>query len=104
MKTTAKRTRTVIANRRRFITFLVGVLLLTNLIVFGFLLPNTTQADLDVPAKTVTVCKGDTLWTIAQQHYENQGDIRNYVYRIREANGLPSSRLTVGQTLVLPAD
>ena len=104
MRTTANKTRIVIANRRRFITFLVGTMLLTNLIVFGFLLPNTTQADLEMPTKTVTVCKGDTLWSIAQQHYKNQGDVRNFVYKIREANGLPSSRLTVGQTLVLPAD
>lgn len=79
-------------------------MLLTNVVVFGFFLPNTTQADLDCPSKTITVCKGDTLWEIAQKNYDGKGDIRKYVYQIREANGLPSSRLTVGQTLVLPAD
>ena len=104
MKIRKRKTRTVIVNRRRFVTFLVSVMLLTNIVVFGFVLPNTTQADLDQPVKTVTVCKGDTLWDIAQKNYTDQGDIRKYVYEIKEANGLPSSRLTVGQTLILPAD
>ena len=42
----------------------------------------------------------DTLWTIASQHYG--GDVREAVWRIRQANDLGDPTILPGQRLVLP--
>jgi len=46
---------------------------------------------------TYRVREGDSLWTIARRHGVS-------VARIKEANGLSSSRLAVGQKIVIPGD
>ena len=46
------------------------------------------------------VRSGDTLWTIAVQHYG--GDPRAAVWRLQEANELPGGILRPGQVLRLP--
>lgn len=48
------------------------------------------------PRRTYTVREGDSLWTIARRHGVT-------VARIREANGMSSSRLSIGQKIVIPA-
>jgi nucleoid-associated protein YgaU len=42
----------------------------------------------------------DTLWTIAAAHYD--GDVRNAVWQIQNANHLAGAGIRPGQTLVLP--
>ena len=49
---------------------------------------------------TVVVAAGDTVWTIAQAHY--QGDPRSHVDAILAANHLGSPSLAPGQSLLLP--
>ena len=48
------------------------------------------------PATRYRVREGDSLWAIARRHGIT-------VARIREANGLSSSRLSIGQTIVIPS-
>ncbi|HEX2293268.1 MAG TPA: LysM peptidoglycan-binding domain-containing protein [Gaiellaceae bacterium] len=43
---------------------------------------------------------GDTLWTIADEHYG--GDPRRGVWAIRRENGLGGSGVSPGQVLLLP--
>lgn len=50
---------------------------------------------------TVTVQPGDTLWTIAAEHYPSD-DVQRRVADIEQANGLSSPRIDVGETLRLP--
>ncbi|HEX6748327.1 MAG TPA: DUF5715 family protein [Longimicrobium sp.] len=45
---------------------------------------------------TYKVRQGDSLWTIARRH-------NTTVARIREANGMSSSRLSIGQRIVIPS-
>ena len=47
-----------------------------------------------------TVRPGDTLWLIAEAHYE--GDPREAIWEIKERNDLETSLLTPGTVLVLP--
>jgi nucleoid-associated protein YgaU len=42
----------------------------------------------------------DTLWTIASAHYD--GDVRDAVWEIQNANHLANAGIRPGQTLVLP--
>jgi LysM repeat protein len=51
---------------------------------------------------TVVVQPGDTLWSIAAEHYPS-GDVRARVQDIEIANQLNSPVIEVGETLRLPA-
>ena len=51
---------------------------------------------------TVIVQPGDTLWSIATEHYPND-DVRVRVDDIEQANGLAGPTIQVGQTLRLPS-
>jgi LysM repeat protein len=51
---------------------------------------------------TVVVQPGDTLWSIASQHYPSD-DVRARVEDIERANGLHSPLIEAGETLRLPA-
>lgn len=53
------------------------------------------------PDTTVVVQPGDTLWSIATEHYPSD-DVRVRVEDIERANGLQGPVIQVGQTLVLP--
>ena len=50
---------------------------------------------------TVVVQPGDTLWSIASEHYPGD-DVRTRVDDIEQANGLPGPAIEVGRTLKLP--
>jgi len=51
---------------------------------------------------TVVVQPGDTLWSIAVEHYPGD-DVRFRVDDIEQANGLAGPTIQVGQTLRLPS-
>ncbi len=46
-----------------------------------------------------TVGRGETLWSIASDHTD--GDIRDYIYTIKDINGMTTSELQDGQTIKL---
>lgn len=47
---------------------------------------------------------GDTLWTIAEYVVADEGDVRGTIAEIRDLNGLESSVIDPGQTLIVPSD
>ena len=47
-----------------------------------------------------TVSRGETLWSIAIEHYD--GDPREGVWRLQSRNGLTGAAIVPGQRLVLP--
>ena len=87
----------VLKNKKRFIVFLVTLLVLSLLSIFA----TTVYGYKETANKTVVVKSGDTLWSIAQT-YCTEGDIRLYIHRIRELNHLPNSDIYQGATLILP--
>lgn len=52
-------------------------------------------------AERYTVQQGDTLWSIAVEHFP--GDPREGVWELEQRNGLPSAAIVPGQVLVLPS-
>lgn len=46
-----------------------------------------------------TVGRGETLWSIASDHTD--GDIRDYIYTIKDINGMITSELQEGQAIKL---
>ena len=51
----------------------------------------------------ITVESGDTLWTIAEKYSDDKTDIRQFIYDISKINDLESSKILVGQKLLIPA-
>jgi nucleoid-associated protein YgaU len=70
------------------------------LISVGFALG--ARGGADVGFTTVVVQPGDTLWSIASEHYPAD-DVRVRVQDIEQANGLDGPTIEVGQTLKLPS-
>lgn len=77
--------------RIAFVTFLVMVLAWSVL---------TRVSEATGTPQPYRVQAGDTLWSIAADHYD--GDPRQGVWVIRRENGLGGSTLTPGQVLLLP--
>jgi LysM repeat protein len=50
-----------------------------------------------------TVEPGDTLWSVATEHYPPSEDLRVTVEVIRDANDLPDAEIYPGTRLELPA-
>ncbi len=49
----------------------------------------------------ITVCRGDTLWTIAQDYKEDK-NIQMVIYEIMKFNNLETSEIYPGQKLKIP--
>jgi LysM repeat protein len=52
------------------------------------------------PEQTYTVKYGDTLWSIASEHYA--GDVRSSIWKVQKRNGLHGATIVPGQRLKLP--
>ena len=66
--------------------------------MFGF--QNVSLGDSIPEYVTITVSKGDTLWTIARDYYQEK-DVRDVIEQIKEINNLKNSNIKVGQELLL---
>lgn len=62
----------------------------------------STNADLGAGDRYV-IRSGDTLWELARRRVGPEGDPRPLVDGIRRVNRMESSRLLVGEELILPA-
>lgn len=88
-----------LARRAALALLVVGVVLLASL-GLAVAARGGTPAPSD-QTTTVVVHPGDTLWSIASEHYPAD-DVRVRVDDIEQANGLRGPTIQVGQSLVLP--
>lgn len=79
--------------------FLRMLLLAVAVLVLWALFANDSGAS--GPAERYVVQRGDTLWSIAVEHFS--GDPREGVWELQQRNELPSATIVPGQVLVLPA-
>lgn len=54
--------------------------------------------------KSITVSRGDSLWTYAAEYADEDhyGSYQNYIDEVLQMNGLSSESITAGQHLVVP--
>ncbi len=71
--------------------------------VLGFALYAGGGAGAEPPTVFYTVEPGDTLWSVATEHYPPSEDPRVTVEVIRDANDLPDAEIYPGTRLELPA-
>ena len=82
--------------RRRIGALFVAAVLLFALYAGG-------GAGAESPSVFYTVETGDTLWSVATEHYPPSEDPRVAVEVIRDANDLPDAEIYPGMRLELPA-
>lgn len=68
------------------------------------LLSTRVQADEPVVTTERVVMSGDTLWNIASELTESEGDVRATMRLLKDLNEMETSSLRAGQVLVIPSD
>ena len=86
-----------IKNMPRFITFLIILFVIISCITNMFI--SKVFSHEEEKYNHITVCQGDSLWTIAN---ELGGNVNKNIYEIKKLNHLDSSIVYVGQTLIVP--
>jgi LysM repeat protein len=79
----------------------IGALFVAAVLAFG--LYAGSGAGAEAPSVVYTVSSGDTLWSVATDHYSPSEDPRVAVEAILEANDLSGAQIYPGMRLELPA-
>lgn len=93
-----KKRRYVLKDRRRFSMFLMALTVIMCVLVFAVVV---NGADSEGKYETVVVKRGETLWDLAKE-YRGNTDIRRYIEKIKEVNGLKESTIYEGDILKMP--
>jgi LysM repeat protein len=88
-------------NKKRF---LKGIIILSMAFILFLQFIPTVKSQSIVNYDKVTVCSGDTIWSIASEYIEENQDVRKLVYDIRELNKLTSAVIMPGQELLIPCE
>ena len=71
------------------------------ILYFAFMIVNAGAASREEPSyDTVMVQNGDTLWEIASSYCT--GDIRHYIFEIKQINHMEQDTIREGQVILLP--
>ena len=88
---------------RLFISVAIVSVMLISLFLFRSTASEPVSYELADNEVFVTVNSGDTLWSIASNHYDYIEDTGYAVYLIKQRNQLTSSTIMPGDQLVLPS-
>ena len=100
----------VSGSRRLLLLFIISILLLlvgvgffSGMMPSGVSVVEANQQMGDVQYKVIEIQKGDSLWSIAEDHM-NPGfdDIYDYIRELKRCNQLDSDKITAGNYLMIP--
>ncbi len=77
------------------------IVLLINLISGGFAAKASGQESAR-ELQAVQVASGDTLWTLVEEYYLYEGDIRKAIYEVQQINALEGGIIQPGQIIYIP--
>lgn len=86
-------------NRKKFVK---SILTIVFIFVLGFMVINSVLASNEaVETKKIeyAVCKGDTLWKIAEKYKLENQDPREYIYEVKKLNNMTSASIYEGQII-----
>lgn len=88
-----------VVNRKKFVK---SILTIVFIFVLGFMVINSVLASNEaVETKEIeyAVCKGDTLWKIAEKYKLENQDPREYIYEVKKLNNMTSASIYEGQII-----
>jgi hypothetical protein len=91
--------RYVLKNKARFILSLAFLFVVLLTIVYSTSVLGYKQQEY----KKILVREGNTLWSIACEHYKGT-DIRKYIYELKKINNLTDSTIFQGDELLIPVE
>ncbi len=94
-----------IVNHRKFKRRIILIVFIVSCILLN--INNTVSSEDKIEYKTLTITRGDTLWSIAKteqetNRYYKDKDIREIISNIKKINNLDSSNLYIEQNLKIP--
>ena len=105
MKTSSKYRRLIRQRklrRQRSAAFMIVLILV--IAVASVALANHSQSKTGITVETVTVCPGDTVWSIAKAYKPDGVCLSEFVYEISANNGIKDGNIICGQTLYIPVE
>ncbi|WP_066496954.1 cell division suppressor protein YneA [Abyssisolibacter fermentans] len=97
-----RKKRLIVANPVRFTIFLTIVFLLIIFTISNIIKSDSAYGKIEDNFKTITVIKGETLWSIASKYYDNDIDKRKIIYEIQKTNHKKTAAIQIGEELKLP--
>lgn len=94
----------MVRSRLRF-TLFVAFSIIICVSALNLLIGTTTQVSGSsmTTYKTIEICGGDTLWTIADEYMPSDMDTREAIYELRSLNNMDADdQLIAGQKLIVP--
>ena len=88
-----------VVNKKKFIRSVITMLFIA---ILGILIMNSAFASNEAVIKEeveYVVCKGDTLWKIAERYKLENQDPREYIYEVEKLNNMTSATIYEGQTI-----
>ncbi len=88
-----------VVNKKKFIRSVITMLFIA---ILGILIMNIAFASNEAIIKEevdYVVCKGDTLWKIAERYKLENQDPREYIYEVEKLNNMTSATIYEGQTI-----
>ncbi len=73
------------------------------LIIVLMFIAISSQGSKPIEYRSITIQKGDTLWSIVKSYQLNEIDPRKMISQIKRVNGLKNAILQPGQTINIPS-
>lgn len=88
-----------VVNKKKFVRAILTMLFMV--LVGMLVMSNTFASNEKVETKEIeyVVCKGDTLWKIAERYKLENQDPREYIYEVKKLNNMASATIYEGQTI-----
>ena len=105
MKTSSKYRRLIRQRklrRQRSVAFMIVLILV--IAVASVALANHSQSKGESDVVSITVCPGDTVWSIAKEYKPDDMNLNEFVYEISANNGIKDGNIICGQTLYIPVE
>lgn len=88
-----------VVNKKKFVKSILTIIFI---LILGILVINNVLASNEaVETKEIeyVVCKGDTLWKIANKYKLDNQDPREYIYEVEKLNNMTSATIYEGQII-----
>ncbi len=105
MKTSSKYRRLIRQRklrRQRNVAFMIVLVFVITIASVAF--ANHNRSQIESEAVSITVCPGDTVWSIAKEYKPQDISLEEFVYNISANNGIKDGNIVCGQTLYIPLE